>query len=506
MARRRRESEPRTLFHGGVILPRFEEVMNYLCLGIIGSGKSLTSRAHWLGSLSRIKRPIGREQVGGIIFDFKKDALPYTASIVGPERIHVLNPFYGGSELSSAIDFAATFETESQIFQLATALFPGGENEAQKFWSQSGQDLIAATIFVFSILAPGRWDLRDVIEALASLDRIKLVLRQLTSTRFLIEIYLTTEVTTKNIHASIRANIREFRPVAAVSHRIQRKLRIAEFVKNLNEVLVLQLDYSKLVASRAVQRLITQMLFEHLLDLDDSEDRRVFGFFDEIQELGPLPLLDTLLSTGRSKGICTFLYTQSLNGLYLAYGKEATHKFLTNIPTRAFFASADETAEWISAQLGNLEVKGLMKSRNGIDEPEKPEHKQIRNISVLTASEISRLLPPSPSRGLRGIYTSRLTKPFFSNLYGLDVRLPKPMPGIAASVKRAASDEVLEPWTQADLERLGLRLGPDDDLEKILGIVPEPIVSHPVPELPAPGAPDESIRGKLSDIFKGFRK
>ena len=117
-----------------------------------------------MGSLSRIKRPIGREVVGGVVFDFKKDAIPYLASICGPERIHVLNPFYGGSELSSAIDFAATFETESQIFQLATALFPGGENEAQKFWSQSGQDLIAAVILVYSI-APN-WRLSAVNFAL----------------------------------------------------------------------------------------------------------------------------------------------------------------------------------------------------------------------------------------------------------------------------------------------------------------------------------------------------
>ena len=62
--------EPRTLFLGGLWLPRSEETHHVLTLGLTGSGKSISAKIQLFAALRRILAPlIIGEQVGAIVYD-----------------------------------------------------------------------------------------------------------------------------------------------------------------------------------------------------------------------------------------------------------------------------------------------------------------------------------------------------------------------------------------------------------------------------------------------------
>jgi Type IV secretion-system coupling protein DNA-binding domain len=496
---------PRTLYVGGLWHSRDEETNNRGTIGVVGTGKTKLAEIDMANAFSRIANPIDGEQVGGIVVDYKRESIPILAGIVGPENIINLNPF---DARSVAPDNAKMFDSEARINQLASVLVRPkqtheGETGSADFWVQSGQDAVSSVTLVFHERAPGCWELRDQLEACASIPRLRFVLKQSPQTRHLVDTYLSNEVLARNILASLRANLRDWRPVAAIWARTPRKIHFGRFVEELGQVLVLQPDVEKDLTSKAVQRLVLQRLFEYGLMLPSSRKRRIFLFGDEIQELGRIDKLDSILSTGRSRGWAVYLYTQTIDGMLKEYGEHMTEKMLSNISSWTFFSSNGRTAEWVARKFGKNEVRRIIEVINPADESKKSMSPQYQMTDAVLPVEVSGILPPTPERGLTSINISRLTRPFFSTVKGLDRLLPRPMPGIPEFVPRPSSDEVLEPWTLEDLRRLNLKVGPDDDLEAILG-VPQPVqddgdstpVANAVEENSAPDA-TPGIIGKL---------
>jgi hypothetical protein len=421
--------------------------------------------------------------------------VPKLASIVAPERIVMLNPF---DERSVAPDLAAMYDTEARIHQLSSVYVPRKENEAQPFWAQAAQDLVSSVTMVFSERAPGRWEARDQLEACASVPRLAFVLKQSLQTRHLIDTYLSNETLSRNILASLRANLRDWRPVAAIWSRTPKKIHLGRFLEDLGQVLVLQPNVEKELTSRAVQRLVLQRLFEYGLMLPSSKKRRIFLFGDEIQELGRLDRFDSILSVGRSRGWAIFLYTQTIDGILLHYGEHMTEVMLNNISSWTFFSSNGRTAEWIARKFGKNEVRRMIETIDPKDESKKSKSPQFGMADVMLPGEISRILPPNEERGLTSLNICRLTRPFYSTVKGLYQRLPKSMPGVQPFVPRPASDEVLAPWAMEDLRRLNLEIGPDDDMEAILG--PQPDLPDE-PQAPSTVTTEKTVTEPVPGLF-----
>ena len=108
--------DPRTYFFGGLWLGRSSETLNQAVFGVPESGKSLMARINMNLALSRVRKPIGDERVGGIVVDYKREYVPELASIVGLENVDILNPF---DRRSVALDVAGMFDTEARAHQLA---------------------------------------------------------------------------------------------------------------------------------------------------------------------------------------------------------------------------------------------------------------------------------------------------------------------------------------------------------------------------------------------------
>ena len=140
------EEDPRTLYVGGLWLPRSEEPSHFFGAGTTGSGKTLTSLVQLDSALRRIVRPIGNEQVGAVVYDNKRSLVPYIASIVGMDRIIILNPF---DARCYAPDFPSMYDAESLIQLLAEVYVPQRNNDAQPFFTSGPQDLITNVTLVF---------------------------------------------------------------------------------------------------------------------------------------------------------------------------------------------------------------------------------------------------------------------------------------------------------------------------------------------------------------------
>lgn len=514
--------EPRTFFMGGLWLPRKQETNHALVVGVTGTGKSILSKIQTTQALRRVISPLGDERVGAVVYDNKRELLPTLTAVVGPERLLILNPFHMEG---IGPDVAVMFNTEARILQLAEACIEQRGGDTQPFWVQAGQDILASEAMVFAEKAPGRWTFRDLVQGTASVARQKLVLRQSEQTRSLIDTYLDVEPTSKNILATMRANLRDFRPVAASWHASPRTLNLKTFVTELGGVLVLQPSEEKRRAARATQKLFLELILQYALDLDDSEDRRLFFFLDEVQELGRIDLLPRALAVGRSKGLSFFIYTQTLSGLLKAYDEHDTDTIIANCGNQAYFALRGKTAQWGAEQFGQFELKREVKSVSTSSQtsptPTSPRVNTTNGTSeqyqlqpTLFGSELANIRPPSREQGLTGVYQTRLTRPFTSTLKGLDRLLPESLAKssssssskggaeVAAFVPRPDSEEVLKPWTLDDLYRLGLHLTDDDDLGEILGMSePRPALA-PTPEPSVlPPAKDE-VKGKLRRMIQ----
>jgi hypothetical protein len=491
------DAEPRTLFLGGLWLPRSDEVSHTFVAGTTGAGKSLLAKIQLRAALRRIVEPIGDEMVGAVVYDNKRELVPIIAGIVGMERVIILNAF---DIRSFAPDFPSMYDAESLIQLLAEVYVPPRPNDPQPFFTNGPQDLITGATLVFDERAPGRWDARDQIEATSSIARLKFVLGQSSQTAMLVDTYLDTEVMSKSLIASVRAATRDFRPVAAIWARNPRKVNLKEFVENLGYVLVLQPSEAKRRVARATQRLFLQRIMEYALDLEDSDRRRLFFFLDEVQELQHIDLLPRGLSVGRSKGHSYFLYTQTRAGLVKIYGEHDTEVITDNCGNRAYLALQGRTAKWGAEDFGSMEIKRRVRSKNKSPDNKEScgESDQFQMQNVLFDNELAGIFPPSPARGLRGVYRTRLTRPFTSTLTGLDKLLPRPMPGVKGFDPRDKREEILKPWTMDDLRRLNLAIGPDDDLEAILGPQPE---DTPPPTADTADGSDPGLFGKLRGFF-----
>ena len=156
-------------------------------------------------------------------------------------------------------------------------------------------------------------------------------------------------------------------------------------------------------------------------------------------------------------------------------------------------------------QFGQIEIDRYVDTIvPGEDEP-KSQTQQFQRTDSVFAGEASRIPPPSPKRGVSGLYKTRLTRDYYSTVTGFDRLLPKPMPGVAGCEPRPIEDEEMKPWDLEDLEYLGLELGPDDDVNEILGTPHDkPSVSPEatVPEAVEPQPDDDGLFGKLKDFFR----
>ncbi|WP_458250610.1 type IV secretion system DNA-binding domain-containing protein [Geobacter anodireducens] len=94
------------------------------------------------------------------------------------------------------------------------------------------------------------------------------------------------------------------------------------------------------------------------LCLPNDRDRRIWYMLDELPSLEPLRNLTKWLNTGRSKGLCAVIGTQSFAYLDLKYSEHERQAIRNACRTSVIFSVADtETAEKLADDIGKREIE-----------------------------------------------------------------------------------------------------------------------------------------------------
>jgi len=134
-----------------------------------------------------------------------------------------------------------------------------------------------------------------------------------------------------------------------------------------------------------------------LIQLEPSNDRRLWFIADELPSLNRLRDLETCLTESRKFGGCALLALQSPAQLEIIYGRELAKVILGNCGTRIAFAEQDpEIAARISKIFGDKESKehqesisyGASEIRDGVN-----LSYQTRTTPVVSAAQIQALDP-----------------------------------------------------------------------------------------------------------------
>lgn len=121
---------------------------------------------------------------------------------------------------------------------------------------------------------------------------------------------------------------------------------------------------NQLDAARNILTVWLQIFVDSMLSLDASRTRRVWLIIDELPSLNAIPSLTPFLAQARKFGGCGVIAFQQMSQLKKIYGPEGASTLCGLCATQVYLRQNDnETAEWTSKQLGEIEV---MESRQGL--------------------------------------------------------------------------------------------------------------------------------------------
>jgi hypothetical protein len=299
-----------------------------------------------------------------------------------------------------------------------------------------------------------------------------------------------------NLSATIEEKLSQFRILAAFWSRAQDEISLDEFLET-EQILILGKDQRIDVALGAAYQLLFRRLSELILALPEKKGRRIFFCLDEFPRLAgdaPVPGFEDLLAEGRDRGVsvlCAFQHIQQIRRRYSGCD-DSLMSYFRNL---AFYAAGEEShAEWVSKQCGDERVreheeqesvnrsyilrqchefsKWLGKAayenhlRNYLmNSASKSYSISVRTIDrrILPASEFLAMPLPSREKGLTGVYRSPAIGLWTTTIPGdfIEKNLPKPSPTMPGYLRRPNSHQILEPFSQEDLDRLGLPRTPD---------------------------------------------
>lgn len=336
---------------------------HFMIPGAPGTGKTMLLRLMMQSVLPRIT-PGSRQRA--LIFDAKHEMVSVVAGMRLFAEVRILNPF---DERCSVWDVAKDFKTPSDALQLAKLLYPENEKEADPFWSKSARgvlsDVILAHILRFKDGKIPHWSLSDIIRSLQSKDQIEAALAMTDRTKDALR-NIHEEKTYHGVLATLDLVRREFEVLAALwdkpSEDPERLFSLTEWMEE-SGILILAPSATAEKVINPLNRLFIERIGDLLLESPDVDPQssdpqpRTWMFLDELHRMGRLPRLETLLHTGRSKGLICSLAFQDISSLRETYGEKyaaaitgaCTHKLM-------FQAPSPEHAAWCAEVIGSEEV------------------------------------------------------------------------------------------------------------------------------------------------------
>jgi hypothetical protein len=350
-------------------------------------------------------------------------------------------------------------------------------NENTRFFNDATRDLVSSTITALNYLAPKNWDFRDVIVPLSNQQFLEPLLKACPYTEDRLQ-YFENAATAANILMTVRSKIAPFRPIAACWHHATERVSLAEWIKEKNgSFLVLGHSERLREPLSAINRLIFQRLVELTLDLEESDERRIWYVLDEVRHLGKVEGLPGLLTNGRSKGAAVILGFQDYSGMCAVWGEHIANEIIAMCANQAYLRlSSGATAQYASDQFSFLyqpvtETSETLTTTWGqnpsTSEAKSTQSKMEKQERIMPGDFLSMPIA-SPKNGIPGAYISPWFKEvdpgkttFYQTTLRREASFDRLMSKSATKdnfIERPPEQERLEPWDEDDFKRI---FGPD---------------------------------------------
>jgi hypothetical protein len=446
-----REPNEPVIMWGGLGLPWSAGVRHFLAAGMTGCGKSnllmsfMASVLIWIGK---------KRDQRALIYDPKTELVSFLHGLGLGDRVRILHPF---DARGCPWDLATDVDSPSAAQQVAMILIPEDKQSKNPFFSRAAGQLLAGVFTFLMKQARGSWDLRDVIFIMESEARLREVLGRFPETVSLVEEFFNPSETFANVRSEIAIWMRRYRPIAACWHHAagDGKVSLKDWVTS-EYLIVLGQDEANRFQMEAINRAMFLRASQHLLNQDNSEERRAWVIIDEVREMGNLEGLSRLLTNGRSKGACFCGGYQTPSGMKDAVGEHVADEINDQIWNIALGRmGGDVSAEWASRMVGDVEFQEEQESEGPGG---KSTTTHVVNRRALMPEFFKELPPPTPQTGVPGVFITPYTGVYSHVVLGAEIAKVRKLrlPDVPDFVPRPPSHQELPPWTNDDYRRLGI--------------------------------------------------
>ncbi|MEL6441073.1 MAG: type IV secretion system DNA-binding domain-containing protein [Cyanobacteria bacterium J06621_8] len=437
---------------GGVMIPPFSAVKNFIFFGMVGSGKSISIKLLMIATLPKIKPG---SNCRSLIYDHSQDILQELHGMGIDCPAYLLNSF---DERGYTIDWARDFTDPEDVEALAEIFIPTEQNKKDDFFDTAARELFKGVVEVFNATAPGEWTLRDVLVALFS-ESIIFALLDTPDQRWRLELLGGKDNSAAKqkagVLASLVTKLGKFKTLAALMFHHWSEGRTISLLdwSTSESILVMGSSNKSDVAMSLLNSVIFHRICEILLDLPEIKPQRpqTSIFFDELPALGYQRKLSPLLLKGRKRNVMMVAGAQSKASLDKIYTKETTEELLGQFLQKSFLKLADVTTSQYAHTLYGRQL---------VEEKSKDENNHLQTSTywrdVVMPSELLDITAINVENniGLTGYY---LGESAFKYTY----KLPKLWD------KLTPSDKTVENFIPADSQYKKFRFWSGEDIERL---------------------------------------
>ncbi|MFO0807563.1 MAG: type IV secretion system DNA-binding domain-containing protein [Gemmataceae bacterium] len=469
---------------GGVMTPASMATLGFATVGDPGSGKTTALVEQLQTTVPLVGLGWGARL---LVFDPKGSLLGPIVSLANPDTAVVcLNPSVKGSAGINVADMVQNDTDAEQFMSMlvdsaasSSAHGHSAQSKEEHFWRTVVLVTGGGVVKILIRIAPGLWDLRDLIGILSKPACWRPLFRRFPEHRHIVSMVLDNEDkrTTGNLRASIEASIGPYRTLAACLHSCPENYRISprQFLKE-EVILHLGLRHSADATVLPLYRFFLHSLSNAILDTVNavgSVKQLLFMILEEAALLRGVNLVP-LATNGREAGVSMNVLAQSLPLLFDAFGRERTLALLSTLQHFMAFKCDDEmTAEYVSLRFGSAEghrySRGSNKGTNWSRGPNGMTVGGSQGTSLNEGYVEKRLVMPTEVRNLA--MTNREFNPFaegfaklpeaFNATHPFRLHVPTVYANLPRQIRvlteeRSAEEQRLTELDEGDLKRLGL--------------------------------------------------
>ena len=337
--------------------PITEAVKHFLVCGAIGTGKTTTIDLFLQSIVPRFKQDRATpEQL--IIFDAKCDIIPKLANWGlsleddnEKNNIWLINPY---DKRSSTWAIAEAVKSPLMAQHFAAILVPEERQSTAPFFWTASRQLVYAAILALNRIAGSDWELRDLLCALTSRERITAITASHPRAKELAAAVLSDKQHSSGVVSTLATKLGHLEQVAALWHTAPKKkpFSIAKFLERPG-VLILGNDPVLRESLWPINSMILKSLSKQILRGPEVRLPKHWFVLDEFPAMEQVESIHELVNRGRSKGASVLLGIQGLDRLTQLYDETGANDLLEQCSSKTFLrAGGPKTAEWIERFFG----------------------------------------------------------------------------------------------------------------------------------------------------------